>query len=230
MSAPAQTVSIVDILQETFDTQTLRLASDLPFKPGQALALTIPGDPKKRYYSISSSPTEKNFRAITVKVPEKERPLFDSLFRLNKGSPVEISGPYGSMTLTDPLKGPYFLLAAGSGVTPFRSMVKYILDTAPQTESWLIHSVKTPDDLIFKEEFLEWTKNPAFHFVPTFTRWNDTDFKGDTGRIGEKLLRKHITLLQGTFYVCGPGPFVKDMEQVLMGLKIPAEHIHREQW
>src|SRR6185295_15487588 len=115
-----------------------------------------PDDPKKRYYSLSSSPTEKDYMAITIKSDDRTRPLYGSLFRLNKGSEVEITGPYGSMTLPEPLEGPFYFLAAGSGVTPFRSMLKYIFDVQPATESWLIQSTRTPDDLLFKEEFLAW--------------------------------------------------------------------------
>jgi len=39
---------------------------------------------------------------------------------------------------------------------------------------------------------MAWTKNPAFHYIPTFTRGMIT-IQGDTGRIGETLLRKHLT-------------------------------------
>jgi ferredoxin-NADP reductase len=230
MSAPSQTVPVLEIIPETTDTQTFRLGTYFAFKPGQAVALTIPGDPKKRFYSISSSPTEKSHIEVTIKAGEKDKKLYDSLFQLKAGSTVEIAGPMGSFILPEPIQGPYYFLAAGSGVTPFRSMTRYILDTHPTTESWLFHSVRTPDDLLFKEDFLTWSQNKAFHYVPTFTRWSDPDEKSTTGRIGQTLLRKHLPLMEGTFFLCGPKEFVMDMEHVLMDLKVSPAHIRRDQW
>ncbi len=222
-------VPIVDILPETPDIQTFRLGAYFPFKAGQALSLQIPGDTKKRFYSISSSPTEKGHLDITIKAGQ-DTAVYESLFRLKKGSPVEIAGPLGAFALPNVLKGPYYFLAGGSGVTPFRAMVKYILDTSPATESWVFHSVKTPMDLIFKDQFLAWTQNPTFHYVPTFTRTTDLDIEGETGRIGEILLRKHLKMLEGTFYLCGSSEFVKDMEHTLDRLGVSASRIRRENW
>jgi ferredoxin-NADP reductase len=230
MNTVSQTVSIIDIIPETSDTQTFHLGTYFPYKAGQSLSLLIPGDPKKRFYSISSSPTERGSMAITIKADRQQPLLYDSLFSLNKGAQVEIAGPFGNMYLPETLEGPYYFLAAGSGVTPFRAMTKFIIDTRPSTETWLFHSVKTPDDLFFREQFLEWAKNPAFHYVPTFTHWNDADETVTTGRIGESLLRKHLPLMEGMFFLCGPKEFVKDMEHVLGSLHIPAKRTRREQW
>jgi ferredoxin-NADP reductase len=109
-------------------------------------------------------------------------------------------------------------------------MVKFIIDSRPSTEMWLFHSVKTPDDLIFKDQFLAWSQNPTFHFVPTFTRTTELDIEGETGRIGEVLLRKHLKMLEGTFFICGPKEFVTDMEHTLVKLGVPTPRIRRENW
>lgn len=224
-----ETVPVVEIIPETPDTQTLRLGTYFPYKAGQAISLLIPGDPKKRYYTISSSPTEKGRIDITIKA-DRENKLYESLFSLKKGAQVDIEGPMGSFTLQEPLEGPYYFLAGGSGVTPFRAMIKFIQDTRPSTKTWLFYSIRTPDDLIFREQFLAWSENPDFRFVPTYTRTTDDDIEGETGRIGEALLRKHVPLLEGTFFLCGPKEFVTDMERVLIQLRVPAAHIRREQW
>jgi ferredoxin-NADP reductase len=222
---------VTDIRPETPDTQTFRFDAQLEFKAGQAIALVIPGDPKKRFYSMSSSPTEKGSIAITIKADDKTRPLFGSLFSLKPGSPVDIEGPVGSFALPDTLEGPFYFLAGGSGVTPFRSMIKYILDTRPTTEQWLFHSAKDPDDLIFKEELLAWSKNTAFHYIPTFTRWDSPDQKAETGRIGEALLRRHLPLMKGLFFLCGPSEFVAHMEHILTTtFQVSPAQIRREQW
>src|SRR5712671_5817283 len=108
MDAVTRTAPVVDIIPETSDTQTFRLGTYFDYKPGQSISLLIPGDPKKRYYSLSSSPTEKGYCAITIKADDQSRALYGSLFSLKKGSEVEIGGPYGSMVLPDTLEGPYY--------------------------------------------------------------------------------------------------------------------------
>jgi len=224
-----RSVKVLDILPETSYTQTFRLGASLDYRAGQAISLLIPGDPKKRYYSISSSPTEKGYLDITFKA-EREKVLYGSLFGLNKGSAVDIHGPMGSFILPEPIAGPYYFLAGGSGVAPFRSMIKFILDTRPETVMWLFNSARTPDDLIFREQFLEWSKNPDFHYVPTFTRAADFGMAGETGRIGEELLKKHLPTMEGTFFICGPKEFVADMERILVRMQVPPVRIRRENW
>jgi glycine betaine catabolism B len=127
---------------------------------------------------------------------------------------------------------PLCFIAAGSGVTPFRSMIKYALDTDLAVESWLLHSAKTQKDLIFSSEFSEWSgSGRRFHYVPTLTQDFDDNWKNETGRISDALIRKHITTSPCTFLLCGPPAFVGDMEKLLKGpLEVPTTHIRREQW
>jgi ferredoxin-NADP reductase len=220
---------LIAVIPETPDVQTLRLERPFDYKPGQAAQITFPGDPKKRFYSISSSPTESDRLDLTIK-SEQGSPLYASLFQLKNGSLIEVAGPMGKFCLPEPLQGPYYFLAGGSGVTPFRSMIKFILDRKPDLQTWLFHSVRTPDDLIFKDQFLAWEQNPAFHFVPTFTRTTELDIKGETGRIGDVLLKKHLDIHEGTFFLCGPKEFVTDMEHTLVSLTVSTSRIRRENW
>src|SRR5260370_33014603 len=108
MSAPSQTVPVIDIIPETPDTQTFRLGTYFPYKAGQSISLLVPCDPKKRFYSISSSPTEKDHAAITIKADDRATTLYGSLFSLRKGSQVEIAGPMGSFTLPARLEWPFY--------------------------------------------------------------------------------------------------------------------------
>jgi ferredoxin-NADP reductase len=96
----------------------------------------------------------------------------------------------------------------------------------------LLHSVRSQRDLLFHEDFLEWMgKNKTFHYVPTITKDFDTDWKHETGRIGETLIRKHVTGHPCTYLLCGPGAFVNDMEKLLKDtLQVPQDRLRREKW
>lgn len=226
-----RSVPLISATPQTPDTQTLRLETYFPYKSGQSLQLILPGDPKKRYYSISSSPTERRYVDVTIKA-QPGTPLFESLFNIKPGSMMQVSGPYGSFTLPEDITGHFYFLAAGSGVAPFRSMVKFLLDTQAPSVAWLLHSVRTPSDLIFKDEFLLWaSESRNFHYVPTFTRTEEVVAGAETGRIHEQLIKKHVPIEKGIFFLCGLPAFVTDMEHLLtQTMKIPVDRIRREQW
>jgi ferredoxin-NADP reductase len=229
--ATLQSAVIQSIDREAPDTLTLSFNAPFVYKPGQSIQILIPGDAKKRYYSISSSPTEKNRLAITIKAAS-DHALTPLLAKLKAGDPVQIHGPLGSFGLPPVLSGLFCFIAGGSGITPCRSMIKYLMDNKMGTSTWLFHSARTAGDLIFNDEFTDWTKAwPAFRYIATLTRPDDTSWTQETGRISETLLRKHLTQLEGHFFLCGPSAFVTDMESVLKGpLSIPVDHIRREQW
>src|SRR5258708_21557157 len=122
---------VTDIIPETADTQTFHLGTYFPYKSGQAISLLIDGDPKKRFYSISSSPTEKDHIAITIKAGDREKKVYDCVFTLKKGTSVEIAGPFGSFTPPETLEAADYFLAGRKGVTHFRACAKYMLATQP---------------------------------------------------------------------------------------------------
>jgi ferredoxin-NADP reductase len=220
------------VTPQTPGVSTLRIDVVLDFRPGQSIKVQIPGDEKARYFSISSSPTEGRFVEITLKAAP-DTPLAKSVAALKRGDPMEVDGPFGkTLLLPDPLPDTLCFIAAGTGVTPFRAMIKSLIDTESAADVWLLHSVKTRGDLIFQPEFSEWAgMYNRFYYVPTLTQDFDDNWKNETGRINEVLVRKHIPEKPATFMLCGPSAFVGDMETMLTAtLNIQPTHIRREQW
>lgn len=204
----------------------------MPYHPGQAVSVVFPGDPKKRFYSISSSPTEPTYLEITLQATP-EHPLYQQVQTLKRGDPLELEGPFsGGLALPDPLTEPMCLVAAGTGVTPFRSMIKFLVDHGSPVEVWLLHSVKRQADLLFREEFQDWAgMNRWLHYVPTITRDADENWINETGRINETMIEKHIPKKPVTYLLCGPPAFVSDLQAMLTRqLNVSAEHIRKEKW
>src|SRR5579871_1250612 len=116
------------ITPQTPEISTLRFDVPLKFYPGQSIAVTFPEDPKKRHYSISSSPTEGSHVEITVKA-EKGSALAQTLHHLKTGVILDIEGPFGGgLSLPEPLTDSLVFIAAGTGITPFRSMIRFLID------------------------------------------------------------------------------------------------------
>lgn len=138
----------------------------------------------------------------------------------------------GSFKLPDDLPKNLCFIAAGSGVTPFRSMIKFLLDSGSGTDLWLLHSVKSQAEILFQEDFKTWSgAQKRFHYIPTITQDFDDNWDNETGRIREDLLRKHIPDAPNVYLLCGAPQFVTDVEKILKDtLSVAPERIRREQW
>lgn len=177
-----------------------------------------------RYFTLSSSPSEKHLM-ITTRILKSSFKL--KLGSVNEGEEVKIKGPWGDFVLPeDNLKNLVFI-AGGIGMTPFRSMITFASVSGVKNNITLFASYKTPDQILFKKELEDIAKaNSSIKIITTVTQPEGTEWEGETGRIDEKVLEKHIDNLQESmYYVAGPDPMVEAMEKLLLGMDIKKEQI-----
>jgi ferredoxin-NADP reductase len=72
--------------------------------------------------------------------------------RANPGLTVEASGPYGQFDFDETIHKSIVLIAAGSGITPMISMLRYIDDLKLATPIMLLYCVRTAADIIFQND------------------------------------------------------------------------------
>ncbi len=101
-----------------------------------------------RSYSISSSPLRTGYVEIAV----KEQGIVSAFLNRDArvGLAVEAHGPYGQFYFDEREHRSVVLFAGGSGITPIMSMLRYIEETAPDTEIKLFYAVRTEHDIIFR--------------------------------------------------------------------------------
>lgn len=126
------------------------------FIPGQYIEIYIPHSDSdergiKRWFSLSSSPSELPLISITTRLFDHKSSFKNKLSKLNKGDKVKIIGPMGDFVMPKNKDKKLILVAAGIGITPFRSFIKYLSDTKNKRRIDLIYSTSTPNDLIFKD-------------------------------------------------------------------------------
>lgn len=211
----------------------------LEFLPGQFLYYTLPklefSDSRgaTRHFTISSSTTESPPVRLTTRIRE-ESGYKKTLDSLPIGSFIEAEGPDGTFILDSGDKGPHIFIAGGIGITPFRSIIKYILDRNLGYPMHLIYSNSLPEEIAFREEFDHYADLiPYFKLTSTVTKKGETKtpWVGLTGRIDANLISKIASNYQNpTFWVCGPPPMVDAMEKALAGLKIPGNQIRIEKF
>lgn len=211
----------------------------IDYLPGQFLYYTLPklafpdARGATRQFTLSSSPTEGILLRLTTRIRE-ESGFKKSLDALQIGTVVEIEGPNGTFLLDANEKGPHVFIAGGIGVTPFRSMIKYIIDKNLPFDMHLIYSNSIPEEIAFRAEFENYADLiHNFKLTQTITKPQESKapWRGGTGRIDSNLITRSVSEMKNpTFWVCGPPTMVSAMEITLKELKIPPSKIKAEKF
>src|SRR3989344_2111791 len=220
---------LIEKIDETHDTKTFRFAlngHNLDFLPGHFIMANkmIVGKLVRRAYSISSSPLNKKSIDLTIK--RVENGIFSNYMydNANVGDSIDMDGPYGKFIYNDGSNG-VVLISAGCWIAPLMSMARYIIEKGINVNVIMLHSCKTPNDVLFREEMLRIQENNEnFKYIVTITRPTGFDWNGKTGRINEELLR---SIIKGgeRFFVSGRVEFGHSIVSMLRNLGVKDENI-----
>jgi ferredoxin-NADP reductase len=124
-------------------------------KPGQYLrvGMAVDGVHHWRAYSLTSDPErEDGCISITPKLVDAGRVSPYLVRQARPGTIVRLGGVEGTFVLPDPLPSKLLFVSAGSGITPIMSMLRSLAHRGELRDVMLIHSARTPDDVIFGPE------------------------------------------------------------------------------
>lgn len=223
---PWQTGTVTAIHTETPRAKSFRLR--LPewrvHRPGQyyTLRLTAPdGYQAVRSYSIASSPLDVGEIELTVDclMDGEVSPFLHDVVEI--GDDLEVRGPLTEY-FTWEGSSPVLLVGGGSGVVPLMSMLRYRRRAVPEAEARLLYSVRSPDDVFYRDEL-------GAETTITYTRRTPANWTGATGRIDAELLGR-LAWPEGLAYVCGPNGFVESATQLLMEIGYGPERLRTERF
>jgi len=195
------------------------------FEPGQHYAITIatPEGPLTHTFSHADAPTE-SFTELTTRLTGS--PFKNALDALPVGAEAEFSGPRGRFLFRYDAPKIAFL-TGGVGITPIRSMLRYLADThgagrAEGQELVLFYGCMTEDDVTYGAELDELAATiPGLRMVLVITKPSDS-WKGHQGFITTDVIRAELPDPSvWTYYVVGPPPMIVAMQKVLGELEIP---------
>jgi len=205
-------LSVSDIITETPSTKTLRLVSKdgylPPFLAGQyiALFLELGGVRTSRPYSISSQPNQTGFYDITVRRVENGLVSNYLIDDVKRGDILTGSGPAGNFYF-NPLihKKTMVCIAGGSGIKPFMSMIREIIDCSLGRSVYLFYGNKTADDIIFGSEIEQLAARFAhIHYIPVVEE-PAGGYSGACGFITRDLMKEVLEDIEDkSFFICGP--------------------------
>jgi ferredoxin-NADP reductase len=216
---------------ELADTATFYLSEILnktiPYKAGQFITLVFNHHHEeiRRSYSLSSSPDEE-YLAVTIKrIPNGEISRF-MLTKVKPGDILHAELPAGRFTLSGAAKT-IFLFAAGSGIVPVFSQLKYILNRDSQSKFILIYSNRDADFILFGDELkaLSETNNGRLIVINLLSN----DASRLTNNKVEQLVNQYgAALAQTAFYLCGPFDYMRMIRLTLLYMGIEPSQIRKE--
>jgi ferredoxin-NADP reductase len=233
---PRLELRVSDIFHETPSAKTLRLVSTdhylPPFQAGQYIALFLEIDMVRtiRPYSISSPPNQTGYYDITVKQVEGGLVSNYLLDEIKRGHILRSSGPAGNFYFNPLFHDKTMVcLAGGSGITPFMSMIRELVDCGLDRSIYLFYGNKSPDDVIFDERLKSISeRSENVHYFPVIENPGE-GYKGHRGLITAELIGKMLAdLSDKTFYLCGPQGLYDYCIPVLEKLGIPKRKIRQE--
>ncbi len=227
------------IITETPSVKTFRFLpssgeSVLPFTfvPGQFLNFSfwIGGARMNRSYSVSSSPTQRDYIDVTVRREPRGAVSRHIVDLLKVGSVIEAGGPVGRFTFSGEEAQSIVLIAGGVGITPMMSIVRYLSARAWSGDIYLIYACGTPTDYIFANDMAALQRlNPKLHLTVTMERAEENEWQGLRGRITPELLTSTIPDLPSRrIHLCGPIPMMDAVKSMLSDLHVPPEQVKTE--
>lgn len=181
----------------------------------------------RRYFTIASSPTEKDLR-LGVKFSDKSSSFKKALVSLEAGDNISASGLAGDFVLSKDKNEKLVFIAGGIGVTPFRSMVKYLVDRNEKRDVTVFYSNKYFRDIVYRDVFDLAERQLGMKFVYAVTDENQpgSDLSVRRGFITPEMIMKEVPdYKERTFYVSGPHGMVTAFEDSLRKIGIPSKKI-----
>lgn len=229
--------TVIELVEETarVKTITLELAGWRGHRAGQHVdvRLTAPdGYQAQRSYSIASGPEER-YLALTVERLEDGEVSPYLADELRPGDELELRGPIGGYFVwDDSAKGPVLLVAGGSGIVPFRSMLRHCAAIRSDVPVRLVYSARSLDDVIFHEDLMRFAAYDEVDVRITLTREWPEGWQGHRGRIDTALLKELAWAPEGKplSFVCGPSGFVEVAASALVELGHQPTQIRTERF
>jgi len=171
---------------------------------------------------MASSPTEAELR-IGVKFYEHGSSFKQALLDMDRVTPIVASQIAGDFVLPKDKTQKLVFIAGGIGITPFRSMVKYLSDTGESRSITLLYSARTEADIAYRPVFEEARQiiNVKTIYMITGNKAPVTTPYALAGSITAELIKKEIPdYAERVFYVSGTNIMVAAMRDVLAGLGV----------
>ena len=197
-------------------------------------------EPEFRAYSMANHPAEGSKVMLNVRIATPPPALWNDvppgiassyIYNLKAGDPVTISGPYGEFFIKETDREMVYM-GGGAGMAPMRSHLFHLfhtLKTGRKVSFW--YGARSLREMFYDDEFktiAEQFPNFSYH-VALSEPLPEDNWTGPTGFIHQvthdNYLSKHEDPTEIEYYMCGPPPMIKAVEDMLDNLGVEKEMI-----
>lgn len=197
------------------------------FSPGQYMEWTTPqyttdSRGNRRYFTIASSPTEDDMK-IGIRFNNPTSSFKKYLNGMKTGEKVVASQLSGEFILPKDKNQRIAFVAGGIGITPIRSMVKYLLDKKEKRDAVLFYACKSLEEAAYKDLFDQAEKSIGLKTIYLLSEGElPKHIKAIRGRINKDVIKKEVPdYADRIFYLSGPDLMIRAYKRLLvdMGIK-----------
>lgn len=204
----------------------------LPFSAGQYLELTLPHEHpdsrgNRRYFTVVSSPTEENVK-LGIKFYSEPSSFKKSLMAMKAGDEIIASNAAGDFVLPKNKEQKLVFIAGGIGITPFISMLRYLIGRNEKRPIAVFYSNLTVSDIVYSDVLNAAETRLGIKIVFALTNPNliPDSWTGQRGFVNEQMIAAEVPdYKERLFYVSGPPAMVSGVEKILRNAGIPKKRI-----
>lgn len=250
-SLAARHVRVTKIVRETPDATSFHFeeldGAEMPFAAGQFMTFEahVGGERLRRAYSLAGPAVPGAPRFVTVKRIADGRVSNHLNEAVEEGQLIPVLGPSGHFTLEDaerelaeaglePARR-LVLIAAGSGITPIRSLVETALATRPELRLSLVYGNRSEADVIFRDRIaeLEAAHPERFEVAHVLERTEGSELPATRGLLDRPTIDALLDRLEtegALFFVCGPAPVMDAAREALLARGVHEARIREERF
>jgi ferredoxin-NADP reductase len=226
--------TLLEKIRRASDTTSFRFTRppEYHFEAGQSYSITIPSPdgPLEHRFSHADSPTEAHTELTTRLTGSTFKNAIDTL---PIGGSATFRGPAGRFVFrySEPRLA---FLVGGVGITPVRSMLRYLADTHGANrisgqQLVLLYGCSTEAGIVYREELDEFAQTIAGLRVVYVISAPTESWTGRSGHIDAEVIQSELgNPSPWIYYIVGPPPMVAAMNEVTSLLQIPGEQIVKE--
>jgi len=229
---------VIENREELGDSRTLVLKPDnhdgFAFNPGQFSWIKSGKTPfgvGQHPISMSSSGDVEPGGTVAFTIKDLGDWSGTEVPAIKTGQKIWLDGPHGVFSMDREQAMGYIFIGGGIGITPLYSMLQTMAEREDVRPVQLFYGASNLATMTFRDELAELAGNMNLQVIPVLSNPGE-DWKGDTGYVGEEVLKKYLPKQYKRFkyLVCGPKPLMDAMEEALPSLGIPPAHVLTERF
>ncbi len=184
----------------------------------------------RRYFTLASSPTEPTVH-LGVRFYEKSSSFKRAMYWIDGKTPLIGAQIAGDFILPRDPDQKLVFLAGGIGITPFRSMLKYLLDTQQRRDIVMLYANRAAKEIVYQDVLSAAAARLGVKIFYTLTDATAVprNWSGYVGRINEQMIKEAVPdYMHRLYYLSGPPDMVRAYEQVLKNMHIKSGQIKKD--